>query len=540
VHSVGPTLILKALTHSDTSFGVSKSGRVVLPRAQVEGCLEQLLRLGGANAAAASLKNNMVPRLSVNLSILDEENTEYIVTLKTWQNVVSGQHRPTFVLENTASFMDAYPMKPGDILAICVTPESRLQLRTDMRMVEAPNAGLKRKLSLTSSNGAAGSGVGTAATTTGNANGSGVFKRSRGNSLISLKRNNTNSISPPTPAPSSPHQQNDTMIPHSSADLAAATALMFMSSDTSSSFSLTTTTTVGGGNKNDEAISSSGVSGSSPVGDHGEISMESQVLAAAVNSNTAAKLKIKATKITYTPRYATTGTNKGINSIKSNSYHQSSLPAPPLPAPTAPVNHHHCPSVNPLVSPFQEALLNYSMETLDNLPRFLPQEESTYVLNRRQQYNQQQRQRSQSSNAVGSTTDEFNASLAWASHHHQQHDASINLPVVQSGASVWPSMMSHAAMVVANAMHNFRLSQYHHQQQQEQQQAHHNNVRLVQNQHQNLAIRNASPELPHVSMAAAAQHSKMPLALGGGGGGDIKRGGVIPSPVEGLLARFVH
>lgn len=31
---VGSTLILKALTMSDTSFGVSKSGRVVLPRAQ--------------------------------------------------------------------------------------------------------------------------------------------------------------------------------------------------------------------------------------------------------------------------------------------------------------------------------------------------------------------------------------------------------------------------------------------------------------------------------------------------------------------------
>jgi hypothetical protein len=31
---VGSTLLLKALTMSDTSFGVSKSGRVVLPRAQ--------------------------------------------------------------------------------------------------------------------------------------------------------------------------------------------------------------------------------------------------------------------------------------------------------------------------------------------------------------------------------------------------------------------------------------------------------------------------------------------------------------------------
>jgi len=32
---------------------------------------------------------------------IDQHGQPWAVSLKTWQNMVSGQHRPTFVLENT-------------------------------------------------------------------------------------------------------------------------------------------------------------------------------------------------------------------------------------------------------------------------------------------------------------------------------------------------------------------------------------------------------------------------------------------------------
>ncbi|KAL4538007.1 hypothetical protein Ndes2437B_g09090 [Nannochloris sp. 'desiccata'] len=500
--SSGSTLILKALTMSDTSFGVSKSGRVVLPRAQVECCLDQLLRLGGAGSAAASLKANLVPRLSVNLSILDEYNTEFIVTLKTWQNVVSGQHRPTFVLENTSAFMEAHPMKPGDILAIVVTEDNKLQMRTDMCMIESHASGIKRKLSNPTS--FAGATTSTAA----------AAQLKRRGSVISLKRNNS-SMGPSTPAPSSPEQSalaisaSAGSIPHSSADLAAATALMFMASDTSSNFSL----------KNEDTISS-GVSGSSPAAlCDSELSMESQI--------TLTK-KPKITRIKYkapTP----------LPAKKHQASRQGSLPPPPVPAsafvsvPPSKNNSNNDGSVDPVVSPFQEALLSYSLETLDTLPHFPPPPppqqqqqqqppKSHFCFNHGPQQQHEQRQRAQSSYVTSSTaaptSDHFIQGLM-----HQE--AAITRPVVQSGATVWPEMdmVSHAAMVVANAIRNFRVSQHHQQRAHQEQHTHSTNVRLVQNQQHGVAISNASTELP--------------LLVGGGG-----LGLVAPSHVEAFLSQF--
>lgn len=69
--------------------------------------------------------------------VIDQHNQEWVVTLKTWQNVVSGQHRPTFVLENTAPFMQAHGLTQGDVLALCPAG-TRLQMRTDMAHALAP------------------------------------------------------------------------------------------------------------------------------------------------------------------------------------------------------------------------------------------------------------------------------------------------------------------------------------------------------------------------------------------------------------------
>lgn len=49
-------LCSKALTHSDVTTEIAKSGRLVLPRAQVVSCLPRLLHLGGAAPASAKAR----------------------------------------------------------------------------------------------------------------------------------------------------------------------------------------------------------------------------------------------------------------------------------------------------------------------------------------------------------------------------------------------------------------------------------------------------------------------------------------------------
>lgn len=52
---------------SDTTFAVAKSGRLVLPRAQVERCLPDLLRLGGGAGADDDGKPSPALRMSSDL-----------------------------------------------------------------------------------------------------------------------------------------------------------------------------------------------------------------------------------------------------------------------------------------------------------------------------------------------------------------------------------------------------------------------------------------------------------------------------------------
>lgn len=445
---------------------------------QVECCLEWLLRLGGAGSAAASLKVNLVPRLSVNLSILDEHNTEFIVTLKTWQNVVSGQHRPTFVLENTSAFMEAHPMKPGDILAIVVTEDNKLQMRTDIRMEESPAIGLKRKLSTPPIPPPFAAPAATAAA-----------QRKRRGPVISLKINSS-SMGPATPLPSSPELSALTIsasagsVPHSSADLVAATALVFMSSDMSCTFSL----------KNEDSTSS-GISGSSPDHlDEREMSMESQITL--TKNPTTNKHKIKYKVPSPVPA----------EKKNQTSHHHGFLPPAPLPALRK--NSNNILPLDPTVSPFREALLSYSMESLNHLPHFPPhsrphQQQQTekphFCFDRGSQQQHEQRQLDQSFNftnsAAPAATDDYIRGL-------MQQEAAITRPVVQSGATVWPSMgmMSHAAMIVSNAMHNFCVIQKAQPLQHEQTKT---TVRLVRNQQHGVAISNASGDLPLVVGAAS-------------------------------------
>lgn len=49
------------------------------------------------------MRNGGPVKLSVDLAVEDEAGRSWVVLMKTWQNVVSGEHRPTFVLENTGA-----------------------------------------------------------------------------------------------------------------------------------------------------------------------------------------------------------------------------------------------------------------------------------------------------------------------------------------------------------------------------------------------------------------------------------------------------
>lgn len=105
------------------------------PRPQVQSCLPELLRLCGAEhalppaarnggAAAAAAAAGAV-RLSVDLHVLDEAGRCWSVLLKTWQNVVSGEHRPTFVLENTGALGERLRGRAGE-------PACRLDRRSPL------------------------------------------------------------------------------------------------------------------------------------------------------------------------------------------------------------------------------------------------------------------------------------------------------------------------------------------------------------------------------------------------------------------------
>ncbi len=433
---------------SDTSFGVSKSGRIVLPRAQVECCLHQFLRSGGAASAAASLRTDSVPRLSVPLSILDEHNTEYTFTLKTWQNIVSGVHRPTFVLENTSSFMAAHPMKPGDIMGIVVTSDNRLQMRTDMEMTEilspSTTAGLKRKNSNYASQET------TVTTTTANiaAVPTATAVHRRGAASISLKRDNS-AMDPSTPAPSSPEHiptlsagainasmnasrnastTTTEMVTHTSEDLAAATALMFMSSDTNFSF------------KGNEDATSSGISGSSPfvksapLVEESALSMQSQ--RHHINNHTAAAGITASTPYTNSSaKMSKVPSNAATKNKQKRQRRSSTLPPPPLPAPS---------------SIGATAVLTKS-NNLESFLQELMQQEAMLLLN-------------QSAPAV-----------------QPQIDAGV--------------FLNHAAMVIATAMHQQQQRAMAMEYQQQLLNALENtNARVVlQNQQHAFAIRNASP-----------------------------------------------
>ncbi|PRW50817.1 VIVIPAROUS1 isoform A [Chlorella sorokiniana] len=125
-------LVSKVLTYSDVSTEVARTGRIVLPRIQVQQCLPELLRLCRAEHALPAVRSGGPVKLSVDLVVDDEAGRTWTILMKTWQNVVSGEHRPTFVLENTADFVRANRLCQGDTLAFCPAG-GRMLLRTSLR-----------------------------------------------------------------------------------------------------------------------------------------------------------------------------------------------------------------------------------------------------------------------------------------------------------------------------------------------------------------------------------------------------------------------
>lgn len=136
-------LVSKVLTYSDVSTEVARTGRIVLPRIQVQQCLPDLLRLCQAEHALPAVRSGGPVKLSVDLTVVDEAGRTWVVLMKTWQNVVSGEHRPTFVLENTADFVRANRLAQGDTLAFC-PHHGRMLLRTSLRADQLLPRSLKR------------------------------------------------------------------------------------------------------------------------------------------------------------------------------------------------------------------------------------------------------------------------------------------------------------------------------------------------------------------------------------------------------------
>lgn len=190
----GAILVSKVLTYSDVSTEVARTGRIVLPRIQVQQCLPELLALCRAEGVLPALRGGGPVKLSVDLVrgsrlpaclpgtaacagprhsqlagaanvlpavssaavvrgafavpelpllvqippsplacsapplsphhscrpphphlppspsrrpqvVEDEAGRSWVLLMKTWQNVVSGEHRPTFVLENTGAWL---------------------------------------------------------------------------------------------------------------------------------------------------------------------------------------------------------------------------------------------------------------------------------------------------------------------------------------------------------------------------------------------------------------------------------------------------
>uniref|UniRef100_A0A1D2A6T4 TF-B3 domain-containing protein n=1 Tax=Auxenochlorella protothecoides TaxID=3075 RepID=A0A1D2A6T4_AUXPR len=128
-------LCSKALTHSDVTTEIAKSGRLVLPRAQVVSCLPRLLHLGGAAPASAKARPGG-PTPAIPLFMYDMSGKMWRFQMKTWHNVVACGGRATYVLENTAGFVQEFGLQPGAWLAIC-EQEGRLVLRTDLGGVRA-------------------------------------------------------------------------------------------------------------------------------------------------------------------------------------------------------------------------------------------------------------------------------------------------------------------------------------------------------------------------------------------------------------------
>ncbi|GAB4818684.1 hypothetical protein N2152v2_005730 [Parachlorella kessleri] len=115
-------LVFKVLTYSDIATDVGREDRVTEAAGEgllwaafwflshvllkgsavmVQQHLEELLVLGGAADSIAGCCQAGPLRLAVNLEVCDASGRAWAITLKTWQNVVRGEHRPTFVLENT-------------------------------------------------------------------------------------------------------------------------------------------------------------------------------------------------------------------------------------------------------------------------------------------------------------------------------------------------------------------------------------------------------------------------------------------------------
>lgn len=107
----------KTLTFSDTSTSVAKAGRLVLPRAQLHDHLSRFLLLGaGRKMSASALAHG---RVAANLVLYDDHGKAWPMVLKSWSNQVRGEIKPTYILENTAAFMQEFGLKEGNTLYIC-------------------------------------------------------------------------------------------------------------------------------------------------------------------------------------------------------------------------------------------------------------------------------------------------------------------------------------------------------------------------------------------------------------------------------------
>lgn len=111
-------LLHKRLSHSDLADTVLQTGRIVLPRNQMEVNAAQIIDIANIGDKVINPDNG---KATYELTIADEMGRKWTLLLKQWTANSAQAPRPIFVLERTSACMKAHRAAPGHILQAYIT-----------------------------------------------------------------------------------------------------------------------------------------------------------------------------------------------------------------------------------------------------------------------------------------------------------------------------------------------------------------------------------------------------------------------------------